>query len=165
MSYPLVRLNFALQSIEDPLSAAMAHTMEYDTLHLFANAQHEVRLVCVLPEDAHEGDIISLNATHLLARDARYCVEHILSLEDIEIGHVSLVLSHIGFRDDSNEYVLQLMLHGLHATLKDSAEFDVIITPHESGYLAPIITNATGTKSHSLRHYFTHFSSSILSFF
>lgn len=165
MSDPQVRLNFALQSIEDPLSAAMAHTMEYDTLYLFANDQHEIRFVCVLPEDANEGDIISLNATHLLARDARYCVEHILSLEDIEIGHVSLVLSHIGFRDDTNEYVLQLMLHGLHATLKDSAEFDVIITPHENGYLAPVLTTVTSTKSHSLRQYFTSFSSSILSLF
>ncbi len=165
MSAPLVRLNFALQSIEDPLSAAMAHTMEYDTLYLFANKKHEINLICILPEDAHEGDIISLNATHLLARDARYSVEHTLTLTEIETGYVQLVLTQIGFCDDSNEYVLQLMLHGRHATLKDSAEFDVLITPHENGYITPNITAATSSKSHSLRQYLTSFSSSFLSLF
>lgn len=165
MSAPLVRLNFALQSIEDPLSAAMAHTMQYDTLQLFANKQHEIHLVCVLPDDAHEGDIISLNATHLEARDARYFVEHTVTINDIEIGKVNLVLAQIDFSDDSNEYVLQLMLHGRHATLKDSAEFDVLIIPNEYGYIAPVITTTTSAKNQSLRQVFTSFSSSFLSLF
>lgn len=165
MSDPLVRLNFALQSLEDPLSAAMAHTMQYDTLQLFANDQHEIQLVCVLPDDAHEGDMISLNATHLQARDARYFVDHTLTLVDIDAGKVNLTLSQIGFRDGSNEYVLQLMLHGLHATLKDSAEFDVLLTPYENGYLPPIIKPNNNDNSQSLRQVFTSFSHSFLSLF
>ena len=165
MSNPLVRLNFALQSFEDLLSAAMSHTTEYDTLHLLANDRHEISLLCVLPEDAHEGDIISLSVTHLVARDARYYVERPLTLADIEKGEVPLVLVEIGFHDDSNEYVLQLMLHGLHATLKDSAEFDVLITPYESGFVIPVIAAKKTTKSHDFRQYLASFSSSFLSLF
>jgi hypothetical protein len=152
MTTPLVRLNFALQSFEDPLSAAMAHTMEYDTLHLNANAQHEITLLCVLPEDAHEGDTISLSATHIAARDARYFMQYTLRLSDIEAG------------TESDEYVLQLRLHGLHATLKDSAEFDVAIKEYGAGYI-PQYEPALVSKSHSLRQYMTSFSSSFLSLF
>ena len=71
MSTPLVQLTFALQSFEDPLSAAMRHTMEYEQLSLQANSLHCVTLQCLLPDDAHEGDIISLSATHPNARDAQ----------------------------------------------------------------------------------------------
>ena len=165
MNIPLVRLNFALQSFEDLLSAAMSHTTEYDTLHLLANDRHEISLLCVLPEDAHEGDIISLSATHLVARDARYYVEHTLTLADIEKGEVLLTLVEIGFRDDSNEYVLQLMLHGLHATLKDSAEFDVLITPFESGFVTPVVAAKNSAKNHRFRQHLASFSSSFLSLF
>ena len=91
-----VQLNFALQPLEDPLSAAMAHTSECDTLHLVANDQHEVNLACALPDDAHEDDVISVNVTHLLARNARYSVEHTVTLHDLEAGRVNLVLSKIG---------------------------------------------------------------------
>lgn len=164
MTTPLVRLNFALQSFEDPLSAAMTHTMEYDTLHLNANAEHEITLLCVLPEDAHEGDTISLSATHIAARDARYFMQYTLRLSDIEAGTVTLTLEKITLSDESDEYVLQLMLHGLHATLKDSAEFDVAIKEYGAGYI-PQYEPALVSKSHSLRQYMTSFSSSFLSLF
>ncbi|MGB1292615.1 MAG: hypothetical protein ACPG5Z_10780 [Pseudoalteromonas sp.] len=160
-----VRLNFALQSLEDPLSAAMAHTSEFDSLHLVANDQHEINLVCALPDDAHENDIISVNVTHLLARNARYTAAHTVTQQDLEAGEVNLVLSKIDVLEGSNEFVMQLMLHGLHATLKDSAQFDVVITPHEKGYIEQIPTAAYAPKNHSIRHFFASCSSALLSIF
>ncbi|CAM3842905.1 MULTISPECIES: hypothetical protein [Pseudoalteromonas] len=164
MTTPLVRLSFALQSFEDPLSAAMAHTMEYDTLQLNANAQHEITLLCVLPDDAHEGDVVSLSASHIEERDARYFMQYKLSQTDIEIGTVHLTLSHISQCDEGDEYVLQMMLHGLHATLKDSAEFDVIIQAFGAGYIEQYKPHLAA-KSQSLRQLITSFSSSFLSLF
>ena len=160
-----VQLNFALQPLEDPLSAAMAHTSECDTLHLVANDQHEVNLACALPDDAHEDDVISVNVTHLLARNARYSVEHTVTLHDLEAGRVNLVLSKIDVPGGSNEFVMQLMLHGLHATLKDSAQFDVVIIPHEKGYVEPASTATSAPKTLSIRQFFASCSSAFLSIF
>ncbi|MEH6394428.1 hypothetical protein [Pseudoalteromonas sp.] len=164
MTTPLVRLSFALQSFEDPLSAAMAHTMEYDTLQLSANAQHEITLICVLPDDAHEGDVVSLSASHIEERDARYFMQYKLTQTDIETGTVQLTLTHIGQSDESDEYVLKIMLHGLHATLKDSAEFDVIINAFGPGYIEQY-NPKLAAKSQPLRQLMTSFSSSFLSLF
>ncbi|KPH95682.1 hypothetical protein AMS58_05690 [Pseudoalteromonas porphyrae] len=162
MTAPMVQLAFALQSYEDPLSAAMAHTTEYDPLILHANSDHKISFLCVLPDDAHEGDIISLSATHLAARNARYFVTYTLKQADLEQSTIILAFDKVTCSDD---YVLQMMLHGLHATLKDSAQFDVSVNAFKCGYVSDDPTPLALTKSLSFRQYLSSFSSSFLSFF
>jgi hypothetical protein len=161
MSTPLVQLTFALQSFEDPLSAAMRHTMEYEQLSLQANSLHCVTLQCLLPDDAHEGDIISLSATHPNARDAQYFNEKTLSQTDLDSGYVNLDLKQIS---KSHCFVMQMMLHGKHATLKDSIQFDMHINAYEQGFVER--ETPTAIKKHrSFRQYFSNMGSSLLSFF
>jgi hypothetical protein len=161
MSTPLVQLTFALQSFEDPMSAAMSHTMEYEKLSLQANETHNIALQCVLPDAAHEDDTISLSATHPSARGAQYFTEHTLTNADLERGVVNLTLSKI---TQSQCFVMQLMLHGKHATLKNSLQFDMHIKAFKQGYCAPFI-NVERTKPQGIRRYFTSMGSTFLSLF
>jgi hypothetical protein len=161
MNTSLVQLTFALQSFEDPMSAAMSHTMEYEKLSQQANAQHKITLQCVLPDAAHKSDIISLSATYPSARGAQYFTEHALSHADLECGYINLTLSNIS---QSHCFVMQMMLHGKHATLKNSLQFDMIIHAFEGGYCAPFSNNIK-TKPHGLRQYFASMSTTFLSLF
>ncbi|BBW93348.1 hypothetical protein PS1M3_34350 [Pseudoalteromonas sp. PS1M3] len=157
----MTQLTFALQSFEDPLSAAMGHTMEYELLTLQASAMHEITLQCVLPDDAHENDIISLSATYPSARDAQYFTEKVLTNADLERGYVYLTLSKI---TQSHCLVMQLMLHGLNATLKNSLQFDMNINAFDGGYNAPVV-NMEQSKPQGFRRYFAGVSSTFLSLF
>ncbi|MDQ2042836.1 hypothetical protein NRL14_03690 [Pseudoalteromonas sp. 20-92] len=161
MSTPLVQLTFALQSFEDPMSAAMSHTMEYEKLSLTANAAHNITLQCVLPDAVNEGDIISLSATHPSARGAQYFSEHTLTNADLERDYVNLTLSQI---TQSQCFVMQMMLHGKHATLKNSLQFDMHINAFEQGYCAPFV-NVERTKPQGIRSYFASMGSTFLSLF
>ncbi|ETJ48071.1 MULTISPECIES: hypothetical protein [Pseudoalteromonas] len=161
MSTPMTQLTFALQSFEDPLSAAMGHTMEYEQLTLQASAMHEITLQCVLPDDAHENDIISLSATYPSARDAQYFTEKVLTNADLERGYVYLTLSKI---TQSHCLVMQLMLHGLNATLKNSLQFDMQVNAFEAGYKNQQALKSQ-TKPHGVKKYFRNMSSSLFSFF
>lgn len=161
MTTPLVQLTFALQSFEDPMSAAMSHTMEYEKLSLQADAAHTITLQCVLPDAAHEGDIISLSATHPNARGAQYFTEEALTNADLESGLVNLTLNHI---TQSQCFVMQMMLHGKHATLKNSLQFDMHIKAFEQGYNAPHI-NVERAKPQGVRKYFASMGAVFLSLF
>ncbi|MBH0056623.1 hypothetical protein I6F65_06590 [Pseudoalteromonas sp. SWXJZ94C] len=161
MTTPLVQLTFALQSFEDPMSAAMSHTMEYEKLSLHADAAHNITLQCVLPDAAHEGDIISLSATHPSARGAQYFTEKVLTNADLESGLVNLTLNHI---TQSQCFVMQMMLHGKHATLKNSLQFDMHIKAFEQGYCAPLI-NIERSKPQGIRRYFASMGAMFLSLF
>lgn len=162
MNTPLVQLAFALQSFEDPLSAAMARTMAYDPLVLNADEEHKIVFSCVLPSDAHEGDVISLSATQLTQRHACYLVTYSLKQVDLDCGKVILSLDKITTNDD---YILQILLHGLHGTLKDSAQFDVSINAFKLGYIPVSYNQVTPEKGQSLRHSLTSVGSSLLSLF
>lgn len=162
MKPSLVQLSFALQSFEDPLSAAMAHNMEYDPLVLNADEQHQIVFSCVLPTDAHEDDVISLSATHLTQRHACYLVTYSLTQLDLERGKIELSFDKITTNDD---YVLQILLHGRHGTLKDSAQFDVSINAYKLGYIPAAYKQIPPKKKHSLRHSIACIGSSLLSFF
>jgi hypothetical protein len=61
----------------------------------------------------------------------------------------------------SGEFVLQLMLHGMHATLKDSAQFDVSIAASTS----PELLTGDQSKNNGLRHYISNIGASFLAFF
>lgn len=162
MNTPLVQLAFALQSFEDPLSAAMAHNMEYDPLVLNADNEHTIAFSCVLPSDAHEDDVISLSATHLTQRHACYLVTYTLKQADLERGKVVLSLDKITTND---EYILQILLHGLHGTLKDSAQFDVSINAFKLGYVPDSYNQITPQKGQSMRYSLASVGSSLLSLF
>ncbi|MEC8226733.1 MAG: hypothetical protein VX010_11360 [Pseudomonadota bacterium] len=158
MDSALVQLSFALPSSEDPLCAALAHTMEYEQLHFAANEQKRVVFCCVLPDDAHEGDVISISATRPDARESAYFTAHTLTQHDLEQHVIMLTLENV---THSGEFVLQLMLHGLHATLKDSAQFDVSIAASTS----PELLTAEQAKNQGLRHYISNLGASFLAFF
>jgi hypothetical protein len=53
------------------------------------------------------------------------------------------------------------MLHGMHATLKDSAQFDVSIAASTS----PELLTSEQAKNHGLRHYISNIGASFLAFF
>ncbi len=128
MSTPLVQLTFAQQSFDDSMSAAMSHAMEYEKLSLKASAAHNITLQCVLPDGVNESDVISLSATQPSARGAQYFTEKALTNADLERGYVYLTLSKI---TQSHCLVMQLMLHGLNATLKNSLQFDMQVNAFE----------------------------------
>ncbi|WP_404343555.1 hypothetical protein [Pseudoalteromonas mariniglutinosa] len=162
MNNALVQLSFALPTSEDPLSAAMAHTMEYEQLHLAADQQQCIHVQCVLPEDAHVGDVISISATKLNARKSQYFTAHTLRQVDLDNHVVTLSLTHI---TDSDDFVIQIMLHGKYATLKDSAQFDVSISASEQPTdLITVISN-NETKSQRFRHYLNHIGATFLALF
>ena len=155
MSESIVQLTFALPSFEDPMSAAMSHSMEFETLSQDANSQHQITLQCVLPEAAHESDIISLSATELNARAAQYYTEKTLNLSDLEQGRVNLTLSQISH---SHDFVMQMILHG------NSLQFDMHINQFGSGYTAPA-TYIAPPKPHRVRQYFANMGTALLSLF
>ena len=161
MTTPLVQLTFALQSLDDPMSAAMSHTMEYENLSVQANALHAITLQCDLPDAVHEGDVISLSATHPSARGAQYFTENVITQADLERGYVNLTLNKI---THSQCFVMQLMLHGKYATLKNSLQFDMNINAFEGGYNTPLV-NIEQSKPHGFRRYFAGVSSTFLSLF
>ncbi|MEH6553266.1 MULTISPECIES: hypothetical protein [Pseudoalteromonas] len=161
MSESIVQLTFALPSFEDPMSAAMSHSMEFETLSQDANSQHQITLQCVLPEAAHESDIISLSATEPNARAAQYYTEKTLNLSDLEQGRVNLTLSQIAH---SHDFVMQMILHGKHGTLKNSLQFDMHINQFGSGYTAPA-TYIAPPKPHRVRQYFANMGTALLSLF
>jgi len=157
----MVQLTFALPSFEDPMSAALSHSMEFETLSLHANSQHQIALQCVLPEAAHEGDIISLSATLPNARAAQYYTEKKLNQFDLEQGRVTLRLNQIAH---SRGFVMQMILHGKHGTLKNSLQFDMHINQFGSGYTMPV-TSITPPKTHRVRQYFASMGTALISLF
>ncbi len=159
MDSALVQLSFALPSSDDPMCAALAHTVEYEQLHFIADEQKRVVFCCVLPDDAHQGDVISISATHPDARESAYFTAHTLTQSDLEQHVIMLTLNDV---THSGEYVLQLMLHGKHATLKDSAQFDVSLAT--SSCTAENLTKQQD-KTQSLRHYISSIGASFLAFF
>lgn len=161
MSESTVQLTFALPSFEDPMSAALSHSMEFETLSLHANSQHQIALQCVLPEAAHEGDIISLSATLPNARAAQYYTEKKLNQFDLEQGRVTLRLNQIAH---SRGFVMQMILHGKHGTLKNSLQFDMHINQFGSGYTMPV-TSITPPKTHRVRQYFASMGTALISLF
>lgn len=162
MNTSIVHLSFALPSFEDPLSAAMAHNTLYDELHIATDPHHCAYFICELPNDAHEGDIISLSATNITARNAQHFAQYRLTQKDIEAGMATLSFNHI---TKTNEYVLQLMLHGLHATLKDIIEFDAFIKASGDGYQSNHLEQHATNHSSSFKHIFASWSISLLSLF
>ncbi len=158
MDSVLAQLSFALPSNEDPLCAALNHTMEYEHLHLSANEQKRVVFYCVLPDDAHKGDVISISATRPDARESAYFSTYTLTQSDLEQQVIMLTLENV---THSGEFVLQLMLHGKHATLKDSAQFDVSITASTS----PQLVTGEQAKNQGFRHYISNLGTSFLAFF
>lgn len=162
MNNYLVHLSFALPSFEDPLSAAMAHNTLYDELYIAADLNHCAHFICELPNDAHEGDVISLSATNITARDAQYFIQYRLTQKDIEAGVTKLSFNHI---TNTNEYVLQLMLHGLHATLKDCMEFDAYIKAFACGYQSNQPEQPVANHSPSFKSTFMSLSIPLLSLF
>ena len=161
MSESMVQLTFALPSFEDPMSAALSHSMEFETLSLHANSQHQIALQCVLPEAAHEGDIISLSATLPNARVAQYYTEKKLNQFDLEQGRITLRLNQITHR---RGFVMQMILHGKHGTLKNSLQFDMHINQFGSGYTIPV-TSITPPKSHRVRQYLASMGTALISLF
>jgi hypothetical protein len=161
MSESMVQLTFALPSFEDPISAALSHSMEFETLSQQANSQHQIALQCVLPEAAHEGDIISLSATLPNAREAQYYTEKKLSQFDLEQGRVTLRLNQIAH---SRGFVMQMILHGKHGTLKNSLQFDMHINQFGSGYTIPV-TSITPPKPHRVRQYLASMGTALISLF
>ena len=158
MNSALVQLSFALPSSDDPLCAALEHTMEYEQLHFVANEQKQVLFYCVLPEDAHEGDVISISATYPNARESAYFTARTLTQHDLDQQLIMLTLENV---TQSGEFVLQLMLHGKHATLKDSAQFDVGIAASAS----PQLASTNHAKNQGFRHYISNLGASFLAFF
>ncbi|HCP97157.1 MAG TPA: hypothetical protein DIT74_05520 [Pseudoalteromonas sp.] len=161
MSESMVQLTFALPAFEDPMSAALSHSMEFETLSLHANSQHQIALQCVLPEAAHEGDIISLSATLPNARAAQYYTEKKLNQFDLEQGRVTLRLNQIAH---SRGFVMQMILHGKHGTLKNSLQFDMHINQFGSGYTIPV-TSITPPKPHRVRQYLASMGTALISLF
>ncbi|TMP14262.1 hypothetical protein CWC02_18930 [Pseudoalteromonas sp. S2721] len=158
MDTALVQLSFALPSSEDPLCAALAHTIEYEHLHFAADDDEYVTFRCVLPADAHVGDVISISATRPNARESAYFVAHTLTQQNLDQHVITLTLENV---THSGEFVLQLMLHGMHATLKDSAQFDVSIAAQKS----PELLTNEHAKNQGLRHYISNMGASLLAFF
>ena len=161
MNTPIVQLTFALQSFDDPISAAMSHTMEYENLCAEANASHAVTFKCVLPDGAHQGDIISLSATQPSARNAQYFTENTLTQADLERGNITLTVSNI---THSQCFVMQLMLHGKNATLKNSLQFDMKLNAYKQGYNANAV-NTGQAKPQGVRQYFASMGTTFLSLF
>ncbi|MGP9672761.1 hypothetical protein ACT3S9_16520 [Pseudoalteromonas sp. AOP31-A2-14] len=164
MTVSQVHLNFALPSFEGPFSTAMAHNTIYDGLPIAADENHNIQFICELPDDVNEGDVISLSATNITARNARYFVQHTVTQGDLEAGIAPLAFQHISHSD---KYILQLMLHGLHDTLKDSIEFDAFIEAYGSGYQQHDTSQqgAMLSKEQSFKQFIVSCSSSFLSFF
>lgn len=156
----MVQLTFALPSFEDPMSAALSHSMEFETLLQHADNQHQIMLQCVLPEAAHEGDIISLSATQPHARTAQYFTEKKLNQYDLEHGRVNLTLSKIAH---SQRFVMQMILHGKHGTLKNSLNFDMVINQFAQGYTTPPVDIAPPPQR--IRQYFASMGTALLSLF
>ncbi|MBQ4833575.1 hypothetical protein J8L70_10020 [Pseudoalteromonas sp. MMG010] len=161
MSTPLAQLAFTLQSPVDHLSAAMQHTLEYEKLTINANSLHSVTLQCLLPDDAHEGDAISLSATQVNVRGSHYFSEKKLTQAHLDTGYVNLQLNKIS---TSQCFVMQMMLHGKHATLKNSIQFDIHINAYQQGYKQTQV-KPSNTKKQSVKHYFSSMSSTFLSLF
>lgn len=162
MTTSRVRLSFALPSFEDTFCAAMAHNTIYDGLHIMADEKHSICFACELPDDAHKGDTILLNATKITARRSQYFVEYTLEQKDIESRMVELNFKYI---TGSDHCVLQLMLYGLNATLKDNIEFDAYIKAFGLGYQQPKQQPLVTNEPHSFKQFATSFSSFFISLF
>ncbi len=160
MSKPLVQLSFALTSLEHTMFESTGHNMACGTLIQEANSQHQITLQCVLPEAAHEGDIVSLSATQPYARKAQYYTQTTLDLHDLARGQVNLTLDKIAH---NHNFVMQITLHGKHRVLKNNLQFDMYIRQFAQGYTAP--TTEPPAPRQRVWQYFANMGAALLSLF
>ncbi|MCG7545685.1 hypothetical protein MHM93_16000 [Pseudoalteromonas sp. MM17-2] len=91
-----------------------------------------VQLLCRLPSSAQQGDALQASITFAQQRDAQLLAHQPLHYKDIDSGMVALTLCAHSTMQDECEYEhaqLQLTLHGLHNTVKESAQYTVHIHP------------------------------------
>ena len=64
----------------------------------------------------------------------------------------------------SRGFVMQMILHGKHGTLKNSLQFDMHINQFGSGYTIPV-TSITPPKPHRVRQYLASMGTALISLF
>lgn len=123
MNHSPLLLGFTPRTMNDLDNYSVQHTCQYDTLKL-DYAKEGITFNCVLPYDAQIGDVISLSATKPDARAESFSAETTLTKADLENKNATLKLIGDGETDD---YLMQLNLLGLHGSIKNSAEFNAHI--------------------------------------
>ena len=123
MNHSPLLLGFTPRTMNDLDNNNVQHTCQYDTLKL-NYAQDGITFNCVLPYDAQIGDVISLSATKTDARSESFSAETTLTKADLESKNAILKLLGEG---DTDDYLMQLNLLGLHGSIKNSAEFNAHI--------------------------------------